>query len=88
MSTAFHPQIDGQTVRLNQTIEAYLCAFVSREQDNWASLLPMVEFAYNNSVTIGNGVTLFYTNYGFHLATLDPPNHGEPLNQSSTVYRH
>jgi len=44
MSTAFHPQTDGQTERLNQTIEVYLQAFISRDQDNWVSLLPMAEF--------------------------------------------
>ena len=43
MSTAFHPQTDGQTERLNQTIEAYLRAFVGHEQDNWVGLLPMAE---------------------------------------------
>ena len=35
MSTAFHPQTDGQTERLKQTIEAYLQAFVGHEQDDW-----------------------------------------------------
>jgi len=35
MSTAIHPQTDGQTERLNQTIEAYLRAFVGHEQDDW-----------------------------------------------------
>jgi len=45
MSTAFHPQTDGQTERLNQTIEAYLRAFVSKEQDDWVCLLRMAEFA-------------------------------------------
>jgi len=44
MSMAFHPQTDGQTERLNQTIEAYLRAFVSKEQDDWVRLLPMAEF--------------------------------------------
>jgi len=59
MSTAFHPQTDGQTERLNQTIEAYLRAFVGHEQDDWVRLLPMAEFAYNNSVTMGNGISPF-----------------------------
>jgi len=87
MSTAFHPQTDGQTERLNQTIEAYLRAFVDREQDNWVSLLPMAEFAYNNSVTVGNGTSPFYANYGFHPAAVDPPKE-EPLNPASTAYGH
>jgi len=88
MSTAFHPQTDRQTERLNQTIEAYLRAFISREQNNWASLLPTAEFSYNNSITMGNGITPFYANYGFHPTTLDPPNHQEPLNPASTVHGH
>jgi len=87
MSTAFHPQTDGQTERLNQTIEAYLRAFVDKEPDNWVSLLPMAEFAYNNSVTVGNGTSPFYANYGFHPAAVDPPTE-EPLNPASTVYGH
>jgi len=87
MSTAFHPQTDGQTERLNQTIEAYLRAFVSQEQDNWVSLLPMAEFAYNNSVTIGNGMSPFYANYGFHPGAINPPT-GEPLNPAGTIYAH
>jgi len=87
MSTAFHPQTDGQTQRLNQTIEAYLRAFVSKEQDNWVRLLPMAEFAYNNLTTTGNGMSLFYTNYGFHPAALDPTS-TEPLNPASQVYAH
>ena len=87
MSTAFHPQTDGQTEWLNQTIEAYLRAFVNQEQDNWVSRLPMAEFAYNNSVTMGNGMSPFYANYGFHPAAIDPPTEG-PLNPVSTVYGH
>jgi len=87
MSTAFHPQTDGQTEGLNQTIEAYLRAFVNKKQDNWKRLLPMAEFAYNNSATTGNGMSPFYANYGFHpmavgLASM------EPLNPASTAYAH
>jgi len=87
MSTAFHPQTDGQTERLNQTVETYLRAFVSKEQDNWVRLLPMAEFAYNNSTTTRNGTSPFYANYGFHPVAMDPVS-TEPLNPSSTAYAH
>jgi len=87
MSTAFHPQTDGQTERLNQTIEAYLRAFVSKEQDDWVRLLPMAKFAYNNSTTIGNGMSPFYANYGFHPAAMNPAS-TEPRNPGSKIYAH
>jgi len=87
MSTAFHPQTDGQTECLNQTIEAYLRAFVGHEQDNWVGLLPMAEFAYNNWVTMGNGMSPFYANYGFHPVSSDPAASG-PLNPASKLYAH
>jgi len=38
MSTAFHPQTDGQTERLNQTIKGYLRELIGHEQDNWVGL--------------------------------------------------
>ena len=87
MSTAFHPQTDGQMERLNQMIEAYLRAFVSKEQDDWVRLLPMAEFAYNNSTTTGNGMSPFYANYGFHPAAMNPVS-TEPLNPASQLYAH
>jgi len=87
MSTVFHPQMDEQTERLNQTIEAYLQASVNKEQNDWVSLLPMAEFAYNNLVTTGNGITPFYANYGFHPVTANPPSM-EPLNPASKIYAH
>ena len=85
MSTAFHPQTDGQTERLNQTIEAYLRSFVNHEQDDWAGLLPMAEFAYNNSVTTATGLSPFYANYGFH-PTATNPAAAHSLNPASKVY--
>jgi len=87
MSTAFHPQTDGQTERLNQTIEAYLRSFVNYEQDDWVNLLPMAEFAYNNSVTTATGLSPFYANYGFHPTAANPSSTG-PLNPASKVYAH
>jgi transposase InsO family protein len=44
LSMAYHPQTDGQTERINQVLERYLCTFTSRQQDNWDDLLPSGEF--------------------------------------------
>jgi hypothetical protein len=87
MSTAFHPQTDGQTERLNQTIEAYLRSFVTHEQDDWVSLIPMAEFAYNNSVTTATGISPFYANYGFHPTGTNPAAVAT-LNPASKIYAH
>ena len=47
-------------------MEAYLKAFVNWEQDDWARLLPMADFAYNNAKNASTGHTLFELNYGYH----------------------
>src|SRR5258708_7888531 len=49
-STSYHPQTDGQMEHMNQEIEAYLCIFVSHQQDDWADWLLLAEFVYNNKV--------------------------------------
>jgi len=66
LSTAFHPQTDGQMERQNQTMEQYLRAFCNYEQDNWVELLALAEFAYNNSVYTSTQMTPFWANYHFH----------------------
>lgn len=66
LSTAFHPQTDGQTERVNQVLEQYLRNFCDYSQTNWSELLPMAEFAYNNSYHTSIGMTPFYANHGFH----------------------
>ncbi len=45
MLTAYHPQTDGQTERVNQELEQYLRIFVGERQDDWYGLLPLVEVA-------------------------------------------
>ncbi len=64
--TFFQPQIDGQIERQNSTIEAYLRAFVNWKQDDWARLLLMAEFAYNNIKNANTGHNPFKLNYGYH----------------------
>ena len=58
-TTSYHPQTDGQTECVNQEIEAYLCVFVSHQQDDWAGWLPLVEFAYNNKIHVATHQTPF-----------------------------
>uniref|UniRef100_A0A8C5PED6 Gypsy retrotransposon integrase-like protein 1 n=1 Tax=Leptobrachium leishanense TaxID=445787 RepID=A0A8C5PED6_9ANUR len=66
LSTAYHPQTNGQTERTNGTLEQYLRCFVSHLQDDWYDLLPPAEFAYNNQVHRSTGQSPFHVNYGQH----------------------
>ena len=64
--TAFYLQTDGQTKRQNSTMEAYLRAFVNFKLNDWARLLLMAEFAYNNAKNASTGHTPFELNCGYH----------------------
>jgi hypothetical protein len=66
MSTSRHPQTDGQTERMNRTLEEMLRAFVAYDMRDWDTLLPAVEYAYNDSVQGSTQHTPFYMNYGFN----------------------
>jgi hypothetical protein len=66
MTTAFHPQGNAQTERMNRVLEEYLRHFVSPKQDNWDELLPIAEFAINNSYQESIGMTPFYMTYGYN----------------------
>lgn len=66
LSTAYHPQTDGQTERVNQTMETYLRIYCNQQQDNWVSLLPMAQIAYNNKLSEATGATPFFANHGRH----------------------
>src|SRR3954470_22402332 len=64
MSTAFHPQTDGQTERANRTLEDMLRAFTSYRQDDWDLHLTAAEFACNNAPNASTGMSPFKVNYG------------------------
>ena len=66
MSSGYHPQTDGQTERVNRTIEEILRAYIGRRQKDWDQRLGMVEFAYNNAVHSTTGYSPFYLCYGRH----------------------
>src|SRR5258705_5938089 len=65
--SGYHPEGDGQTEWINQVLEQYLQAYMNYQQDNWAPLLPLAEFTYNNAVSTTTGISPFFTNKGYHL---------------------
>ena len=66
LSTAFYSQTDGQTKRQNSMIETYLWAFGNIEQNDWARLLLIAEFAYNNAKNASTGYTPFELNCRYY----------------------
>ena len=50
LSTAFYLQTDGQSKALNRIVESYLCAYCVDKPTAWVNLLPLAQFAYNNSM--------------------------------------
>ena len=66
LSTAFYLQTNDQIKRQNSTIEAYLRAFVNFKQNDWARLLLIAKFAYNNAKNASISHTLFELNCGYH----------------------
>ncbi|KAJ1572240.1 hypothetical protein NDA11_000860 [Ustilago hordei] len=66
LSTAYHPQTDGQTERVNQVVEQYLRMYCNYEQNDWADLLDTAAFVYNNTVHNSIGVSPFFACYGWN----------------------
>ena len=67
LSTAFHPQTDGQMEWMNQELEQYLWFFVEHRQKDWPEWLAAAEFAVNNKVHTATKVSPFMANYGREL---------------------
>lgn len=65
LSTAYHPQTDGQTERVNQELEQYLRAFINHRQTDWASLLPTAEFSHNTRAHAATKTSPFKLVYGY-----------------------
>lgn len=66
LSTAFHPQTDGQTERTNQVLEHYLRCFIDKEQVMWPKLLRSAQFACNRARSATTGVSPFKALMGFN----------------------
>ena len=67
LSTAFHPQTNGQTEKMNQELEQYLQFFIEHRQKDWPEWLAAAEFVVNNKVYIATEVLPFMANYGKEL---------------------
>ena len=67
LSTAFHPQTDGQTEQMNQKLKQYLRFFVEHRQKDWPEWLVSAEFVVNNKVHTATKVSPFRANYGREL---------------------
>ncbi|KAF8730579.1 hypothetical protein RHS02_07663, partial [Rhizoctonia solani] len=63
-SLAYHPESNGQTERVNQFIEFYLRSYVAADHSDWATWLPLAEFAYNNAKHLATRKTPFELVYG------------------------
>jgi hypothetical protein len=77
LTTAYHPQADGQTEILNQTLEVALRAYINESRSNWSALLPEFAMSYNTTPHSATRHSPAYLLYGFEpnrLATfLLPP---------------
>ena len=60
ISSAYHPQTDGQTKQTNQKIKAYLWIFINWHQNDWSTWIPITEFTYNNQIHSAIGYSSFY----------------------------
>ncbi|KAI0992612.1 hypothetical protein K3495_g15573, partial [Podosphaera aphanis] len=74
LSTAWHPETDGQTERFNAILECYLRAYCNYEQDDWVRWLPSAEYNANNTESETTKVTPFFANSAQHpRSAISPP---------------
>ena len=65
LSTAFHPETDGQSEIANQKMERHLCTYVNHFQNNWVDLLSMAEFAANANPSSTTKIPPFQATRGY-----------------------
>jgi len=81
LSTAYHPETDGSTERMNQLLEAYLSIFCSYAQDDWARLLPGAAISIASKPNASTGFSPFFLNHGYEFNPIqsdEEPDSREP----------
>ena len=73
LSTAVHPQTDGQTERVNQEIEQYFWIFINAQMNDWVLWLPIAEHSYNNKIHSATGFSPFFITRGYEVNTSASP---------------
>lgn len=87
LSTAWHPETDGQTERFNAILECYLRAYCNYQQDDWVQWLPSAEYNANNSESEATKVTPFFANSAQHpRSAITPPRNQSPPSASKYIY--
>ena len=65
LSSAYHPESDGQTERYSRTLEQYLRTFATQEQKDWVSLLPLAQLNINGTELSSINISPFKALLGF-----------------------
>lgn len=71
LSTAYHPETDGSTERVNQELEHFVRVYTTYSQDNWAALMPSAELSYNNKNSASTGFSSFFLEHGYNLEPIE-----------------
>ena len=67
LSTAYHPETDGATERMNQVVEQFLRAFCNMAQDDWGPLCCAAQLAINNRPATATGMSPFFLTQGYNV---------------------
>jgi transposase InsO family protein len=65
LSTAYHPQTDGATERMNEIVETVFRTYINQNQTDWAPLCPIFQYTINARTASTIGISPFFLNYGF-----------------------
>jgi hypothetical protein len=94
LSTAYHPETDGSTERMNSTMETYVRTFCDYAQENWYELLPSAQLAIMGRDAASTGVSPFFLEHGWHVEPLDlqleptnPAARQSPVQQAELIVR-